>query len=90
VNEQQIGTDTLIEKTSPIQIEEQGYDAPFATFTWEHWQEMQAHMLQRFTRFQRAIEYRQADIAVQISQEVIVMGLEWLEEATGWVGVKPK
>ncbi len=47
-------------------------------------------MLQRFTRFQRAIEYRQADIAVQISQEVIVMGLEWLEEATGWVGVKPK
>lgn len=36
--------------------EEQGYDAPFVTFTWAQWLKMQAQMLQGFSRFQRAVD----------------------------------
>ena len=42
-------------------------------------------MVQRFSRFQRAIHYKQANVAIQIAQEVIKMGMEWLDEATIWI-----
>ncbi len=80
--------EALAEKAALLGItEEQGYDAPFATFTWEQWQEMQAHMAQRFTRFQRAIHYKQAKVAVLIAQEMIATGMDLLDEANGWIGV---
>jgi hypothetical protein len=40
--------------------EEQGFDAPFATYTWKHWIEMQTTIVQCLTRYQRAIEAHQA------------------------------
>ena len=91
MSKQQTGTDPFVEKASLLGIEEeQGYDAPFANFTWEQWLEMQVTMMQRFARFQRAIEHKQAQVASQIAQEVIKLGLEWLDEATGWIGIKPE
>lgn len=79
--------EALAEKAAILEIvEEQGFDAPFANFTWEQWQEMQVQMLQRFTRFQRAISGKQARVAVLIAQEVIATGMDWLDEASGWMG----
>jgi hypothetical protein len=66
--------------------EEMGYDAPFTTFTWEHWQEMQAHMLQCFTRFQRAIELRQSRLALLIVMAMYEIGSEMQKEACEWIG----
>ena len=67
--------------------EEEGYDVPFALFTWKQWQNMQAQTLQRFTRFQRAIEHGQARLAIQIVMEMQQMTLEWLKEANSWVKI---
>ncbi len=81
--------EALAEKASALGIEEeQGYDAPFGTFTWEQWQEMQASMVQRFTRFQRAIHYKQAKVAVLIAQEIIATGMDLLDEASAWIGIQ--
>ena len=83
---EQAEIDSATEKVALFGIaEEQGYEAPFMAFTWERWQEMQASMVQRFSRFQRAIHYKQANVAIQIAQEVIKMGMEWLDEATIWI-----
>jgi hypothetical protein len=43
--------------------EEQGFDAPFVTFTWAHWQDLQAQTVQNFTRFQRAVAQQQPQLA---------------------------
>jgi hypothetical protein len=81
--------EALAEKAAMLGIaEEQGYDAPFATCTWEQWLEMQARMAQRFTRFQRAIHYKQAKVAVLIAQEVIAAGMDMLDEASAWMGIQ--
>ena len=86
MSKQQTEIDSAAEKAALFGIaEEQGYEAPFMAFTWERWQEMQASMVQRFSRFQRAIHYKQANVATQIAQEVIKMGMEWLDEATIWI-----
>ncbi|MGH2497442.1 MAG: hypothetical protein ACRDIV_22300 [Ktedonobacteraceae bacterium] len=78
----------LAEKATVLGIvEEQGFDAPFGTFTWEQWQEMQARMMQRFTRFQRAIHSKQAKVAILIAQEIIATGMDLLDEANGWIGI---
>ena len=78
----------LAEKATMLGIEEErGYDVPFATFRWEQWLEMQAIMALRFTRFQRAIHYKQAKIALLIAQEVIAAGMDLLDEASAWVGI---
>ncbi len=91
MSKQQTGIDPFVEKASLLGIEEeQGYDVPFANFTWEQWLEMQVIMMQRFARFQRAIEHKQAQGASQVAQEVIRLGIEWLDEATGWIGIKPE
>ena len=74
---------------SVLSTEYQGFDAPFGDFTWAEWLEMQAKMMQRFSRFQRAIEHRQAQMGVEIAQEVIEMGMKWLVEASGWIGATP-
>src|SRR5260221_14627389 len=61
--------------------EDSGYDVPFAMFTWARWCEMQAQTMQRFGRFQRAIEHKQPRLAVQIQLERQQMTIEWLKEA---------
>jgi hypothetical protein len=86
---QQTRLEALTEKAAMLGIEEeQGYDAPFGTFTWEQWQEMQASMMQRFTRFQRAVHYKQAKVAVLIAQEIIATGMDLLNEASAWMGIQ--
>ena len=88
VDTPQTRLESLAEKATTLGIaEEQGYDAPFATFRWEQWLEMQAGMALRFTRFQRAIHYKQAKIAVLIAQEVIAVGMDLLDEASAWIGI---
>jgi len=88
LDKEQTRLEALAEKAALLGIEEeQGYDAPFGTFTWEQWQEMQASMVQRFTRFQRATHYKQAKVAVLIAQEVIATGMDLLDEASGWIGI---
>src|SRR5258706_14856811 len=67
--------------------ENNGYDVPLATFTWTHWCEMQAQTMQRFARFQRAIEHKQARLALQIALEMQQMTIEWLKEAGSWIGL---
>jgi len=85
----QIRLEALTEKAAMLGIvEEQGYDAPFSTFTWEQWQEMQASMVQRFTRFQRAIHCKQARVALLIAQEIIATGMDLLDEASAWIGIQ--
>ena len=72
--------------TSDIEEEDDGYDVPFAMFTWKQWQEMQAQTMQNFTRFQRAIEHRQARLAMQIALQMQQIASEWIKEASSWWG----
>jgi hypothetical protein len=70
---------------SMIEYLTDGYDVPFGTFTWAQWQVMQAETMQRFTRFQRAIERKEAHDAMKIALEMQEMTLLWLKEACAWV-----
>jgi hypothetical protein len=62
-----------------------GYDAPFVTFTWAHWQEMQAHVLFSFNRFQRAIEQRQPQLAALVILEMQEIAAEMHKEVYAWI-----
>lgn len=66
--------------------EEDGYDAPFATFTWQRWLEMQAQVSQNFSRFLRAIENRRIDIALLEGLEMQEVSTQLLLEACSWIG----
>ncbi len=66
--------------------EEEGFEDPFASFGWARWLEMQAQTMQRFARFQRAIERRQPKLAMQVVLEMQQMTAEWLREAGEWLG----
>lgn len=91
MNQQEYTIEVLLKKALPGDDEEWvGYDAPFAAFTWEAWQQMQARMLQNNARFLRAIEHKQAKVAVEVANEVIQMGLIMLDEAKMWIGIKPE
>ena len=68
--------------------EEQGFDAPFVTFTWAHWQNIQAEVVQNFTRFQRAISQQQPQLAALIALEMLHIAAELQKEAAAWIGVK--
>ncbi len=70
--------------------EEGGYDVPFATFTWQHWQDLQARFVQNMARFQRAIEQRRIDVALFAGLEAQEMATDLLKEACSWIGVTPK
>jgi hypothetical protein len=70
--------------------EEMGFDAPFATFTWERWLEMQARLVQGLTRFQRAIERREVQVALFVALEMQEVMAEMQKEAYTWVGVGKK
>ena len=68
--------------------EEQGFDAPFVTFTWAYWQDLQAQAVQNFTRFQRAVAQQQPQLAALIALEMLQIAAELQKEATAWIGVK--
>lgn len=78
------------EKTMDGQIdiaeEGDGYEDPFATFSWQEWLSMQAQTMQRFARYQRAIERRQPRLALLIALEMQAMAQEWQKEAIEWIG----
>ena len=61
--------------------EEEGYDTPFATFTWRHWMEAQAKINQCFSRFIRAVEHERTDQALMIGLEVQEIATQMLLEA---------
>lgn len=61
--------------------EDDGYDAPFMTFTWQHWMETQARVHQCFSRFVRAIENQRVDQAIMLGLEVQEIGSKMLLEA---------
>jgi hypothetical protein len=69
--------------------EDNGYDVPFSMFTWATWLEMQAQTLQRFARFQRAIERRHTQEAAAVALEMQEMVLEWQKEAACWITSHP-
>lgn len=64
-----------LESIREVLDEEQGYDAPFETFTWRYWLELQARAMQGFSRFVRAVEEKRPD-------HLIMIGLEMQEIAT--------
>jgi hypothetical protein len=68
-----------VEQSSEFQ-EDMGYDVPFVTYTWQSWQEMQVRVLLRFTRFQRAIEQRQSQLALSIAIEIQEIGIAMQKE----------
>jgi hypothetical protein len=68
--------------------EEQGFDVPFVTFTWAHWQDIQAQAVQNFTRFQRAISQQQPQLAALIALEMLHITAELQKEAVAWISVK--
>ena len=65
--------------------EEIGFDAPFATFTWAHWQEIQTCTLLGFGRFQRAIANRQLQLAALIALEIQQMVIDMQKEVCSWL-----
>jgi hypothetical protein len=65
--------------------EDQGFDVPFATFTWKHWMDLQARMNQGYSRYLRAIEGRRVDLALVITLEMMEMVADLLKEACSWV-----
>ncbi len=65
--------------------EEMGFDVPFATFTWQHWMNLQARMNQGYSRYQRAIEGRRVDLALVVTLEMMEMVADLLKEACSWV-----
>jgi len=69
--------------------EETGYEAPFLTFTWEHWQNWQARILQNMSSFQRAIQGQHPHQAALISLEIQELALEIQKEACAWLWPDP-
>ena len=58
---------------------------PFHGFSWEDWLRMQTKMLHAFSRFQLAISERRVGEALDVADEVITMGVEWMYEARQWL-----
>ncbi|HLI68434.1 MAG TPA: hypothetical protein VKV19_01635 [Ktedonobacteraceae bacterium] len=65
--------------------EEMGFDVPFATFTWQHWLDLQARMNQGYSRYLRAIENRHIELALVVTLEMMEMVADLLKEACSWV-----
>lgn len=70
-----------LESVRETMHEEQGYDAPFATFTWRHWMDLQAQTVQCFSRFVRAVEEHHPDHAIMIGLEMQEVATSMLLEA---------
>ena len=82
-----VETMTATELCALLQSDEKGgYDAPFAGFTWEQWLGLQARMLACFARYQRAIDNKQAQLALLIVLEMHEITGELHKEACGWIG----
>ena len=66
--------------------EEMGFDVPFATFTWTHWQEFRTRTLLGFGRFQRAISRHQFQLADLIALEMQQTVMDMQKEICSWLG----
>ena len=64
--------------------EEMGLDDPFATFSWDHWQEIQMQALTNFSRFQRAITRHEFQLAMLIALEMQEIAADLQKEACCW------
>ena len=71
-------------------VEEQGFDVPFVTFTWERWQKMQTQMLLGFSYFQRAVSQKDPLTATLIALEIQQMAADMQKEACAWIDVRSK
>ena len=65
--------------------EKMDFDAPFATFSWEHWQQIQTCVLLGFARYQRAITNRQPQLATLITLEMLQVVLDMQKEVCSWL-----
>lgn len=65
--------------------EDMDFDAPFSTFSWARWQEMQTRMVLGFGRFQRAIANRQPQLAAFIALEMQQMVMDMQKEVCSWL-----
>jgi len=70
-----------LESVRALMNEEQGYDAPFVTFTWRHWLDLQAQAVQCFSRFVRAVEEKRPDHGMMIGLEMQEIATSMLLEA---------
>ncbi len=70
-----------LESVRETLTEEQGYDAPFATFTWKHWMDLHARAMQCFSRFVRSVEEHHPDHAMMIGLEMQEIATTMLLEA---------
>ena len=75
------GVMTMVAIREAMEPEADGYDTPFATFTWRHWMEAQAKINQCFSRFIRAVEHERTDQALMIGLEVQEIATQMLLEA---------
>lgn len=61
------------------------FSEPFATFTWDHWMNLQARVNQGFSRYLRAIESQRIDLALAVTLEMMEMAADLLKEAVARV-----
>ena len=71
-------------------VEEQGFDVPFVTFTWERWQKMQTQMLLGFSYFQRAVSQKDPLTASLIALEIQEMATNMQKEACTLIDARPR
>lgn len=70
-----------LESIRETMTEEQGYDAPFATFTWRHWMDLHTRAMQCFSRFVRSVEEHHPDHSMMIGLEMQEIATTMLLEA---------
>jgi hypothetical protein len=61
------------------------FSEPFATFSWEHWMDLQARVNQGFSRYLRAIENQRPDLALAMTLEIMETTADLLKEAMAWI-----
>lgn len=79
--DQEKNTAFLARLADTLDADGDGYHVPFERFTWAQWQEMQAQTMQRFARFQRAVEHNKPATALKIATEMQEMTILWFQEA---------
>ena len=70
--------------------EDMDFDAPFVTFSWAHWQEVQTRMFLGFGCFQRAISSRQFQLAALIALEMQQVVMDLQKEVCSWLEPEKK
>jgi hypothetical protein len=79
--------DMSLHRTRRVEALEQTGAFPelFATFSWDHWMDLQARVNQGFSRYLRAIECRRPDLALVLTLEMMETTADLLKEAIAWI-----